>query len=95
MVKHLTQCPKSLQNKKNAPSRYGVDVFLVVGRGMFIWHAREGYGGANAVQSPKLVDWGLTKDSRHLSSYQMTHVLKNIANQWQILVHFSSFAMSI
>ena len=47
------------------------------------------------IQSPKLVDLDLTKDSRHLSSCQMTHVLNNIANQWQILVHFSSFAMSI
>ena len=25
----------------------------------------------------------------------MTHVLKNIAHHWQILVHFGSFAMSI
>jgi len=46
-----------------------------------VWYAREGYGGANAVQSPTLVEWGLTKDSRHLSSCQMTHVLINIANQ--------------
>ena len=60
-----------------------------------VWYAREGYGDANAIQSPKLVDCDLTKDSRHLSSCQMTHVLNNIANQWQILVHFSSFAMSV
>ena len=60
-----------------------------------VWYAREGYGDANAIQSPKLVDCDLTKDSRHLSSCQMTHVLNSIANQWQILVHFSSFAMSI
>ena len=55
----------------------------------------ERYGGANAIQSPKLVDWDLTKDSRHLSSCQMTHVSNNIANQWQTLLHFSLFAMSI
>ena len=60
-----------------------------------VWYAREGCGGGNAIQSLKLVDWDLTKDSRHLSSCQMTHVLNSIAKQWQILVHFSSFAMSI
>ena len=60
-----------------------------------VWYAREEYRDANATQSPTLVDWDLIKDSRHLLSCQMTHVLNNIANQWQILVHFSSFAMSI
>ena len=26
-----------------------------------VWYAREGYGGANAIQGPKLVDYDLTK----------------------------------
>ena len=46
-------------------------------------------------QSMKLADWDLPKDSRHLRSCQMTRVPKNTANQWQILVHFSSIVMSI
>ena len=60
-----------------------------------VWYAREGGGGADAVQSPNLVDSDLKQNSRHLSSCQMTHVLNNMANQWQILVNFSSFAISI
>ena len=64
-------------------------------RGRHVWYAREGYGGANAIQSPKLVDCVLTKDSRHLNSCQKIHVLNNTANQWQILARFSAFAMSI
>ena len=94
MVKHITQCPKGLQSKNMRLAIAGG------GRGFgsretHVWHAREGYGGADAVQSPKSVDWDLTQDSRYLSSYEMTCMLKNIANQWQILVHFSSFATSI
>ena len=54
---------------------------FVASRERHIWHAQERYGGTDAIQSPKLVDWDLTKDSRHLSSYQMTHALMNIANQ--------------
>ena len=72
----------------------GVDDFFVVGRGMFGMLERD-TKVSNAIQSPKLVDYDLTKDSRHLSSCQMTHVPNSIAKQWQILVHFSSFAMSI
>ena len=45
-----------------------------------VWYAREGCGGVNTIQSPKLVDWDLTKDSRHLNSFRKTHVLNNIAN---------------
>ena len=45
-----------------------------------VWYAQEGFGGANAIQSPTLAGWDLTKDSRHSSSCQMTHVLNNIAN---------------
>ena len=40
-----------------------------------VWYVRGGYGGVDTVQSPKLVDWDLRKDSRQLSSYQMSHVL--------------------
>ena len=64
-------------------------------RERYVWYARERYGDANAIQSPKFVDCGLPKDSRHLSGCQMTHVLNSIAKQWQILVHFTSFAISI
>ena len=86
--------PEKPSEQKNAPSRCRGWVFFCSLK-RHVWYARGGYGGANAVQRSKLVDWDLTKYSRHLSSCQMTHVLKNIANQWQILVHFSSFAMSI
>ena len=58
-------------------------------------HAWEVYGGVYAIQSPNLVDWDMRKDSRQLSSYQMSHVLQNIQNHWQILIHFSSFATLI
>ena len=47
------------------------------------------------MESKGLTFDNLTKDSRHLSSCQMTHVQNSTANQWQIFVHFSSFAMSI
>ena len=86
--------PKEPSEQKNALAGAGGGRFFR-SRERHVWYAREGYGGANAIQSPKLVDYDLTKDSRHLSSCQMTHVLNSIANQWQILVHFSSFAMSI
>ena len=64
----------------------GVGDFFVVARGMFGMLERD-MEVPNAIQSPKLVDYDLTKDSRHLSSCQMTHVLDSIANKWQILVH--------
>ena len=80
MVKHLTQCPESLQSKITPLSSTGGGRFFG-GQERHVWHAREEHGSANAVQSPKLVDWDLTKDPRYLNSYQMTHVLKNIANQ--------------
>ena len=79
MVKHLTQCPESLQSKK-VPSRcMGEVIFGSLER--HFWHAWEGCRGANAAANPKLVNWGLRKDSRQLSIYQMTHKLNNIANQ--------------
>ena len=86
--------PKEPSEQKNSRAGAGGVRFFVVGRGMFGMLKRDAEV-PNAIQSPKLVDYDLTKDSRHLSSGQMTHVLNNIANQWQILVHFSSFGMSI
>ena len=86
--------PKEPSEQKNSLAGAGGGRFFH-SRERHDWYAREGDGGANAIQSPKLVDYDLTKDSRHLSSCQMTHVLNSAANQWQILVHFSSFAMSI
>ena len=87
--------PKDPSEQNNTLAGAGGGNFLVVSRGMFGTYAREGSGRIDAVQSPKLVDWDLTKDSRHFSSSQMTHVLNNVANPWQILLRFSSFAMSI
>ena len=86
--------PKEPSEPKNALAGAGGGQFFH-SRERHVWDTREGYGGANAIQGPKLIDCDLTKDSRHLSSCQMTHVLNSIANQWQILVHFNSFAMSI
>ena len=54
----------SLQSKTMSLAGAGGGKFFG-SRKRHVWHAREGYGGANAVQSPKLVDWRLTKDARH------------------------------
>ena len=86
--------PKRPFRAKKSQRVQGLGDFFVVGRDMFSMLERD-TEVPNAIQSPKLVDYDLTKDSRHLSSCQMTHVLNSIAKQWQILVHFSSFAMSI
>ena len=48
---------------------------------VFDWHASEGQGGANLVQSQSLVDLEPKKDSRQLKINQMTHVLKNIGSK--------------
>ena len=62
MAKHLTQHPKILQSKITPLASTGGWRFFG-SRERHAWHAREGYGSANAVQSPKLVDWDPTKDS--------------------------------
>ena len=86
--------PKEPSEQKKSLAGAGGGPYFVVGRGMFGMLERD-TEVPNAIQSPKLVDYDLTKDSRHLSGCQMTHLLNSIAKQWQILVHFSSFAMSI
>ena len=86
--------PEEPSDQKMAPSQCRGGRFFG-SRKRHVWYAREGYEGANSVQSPKLVDWGLTRYSIHLNSYHMTHVLKNIVNQWQILVHLSSFVTPV
>ena len=49
----------------------------------------------DAIQSAKIVGFDLTKHLRWLSSHPMTQVVKNVTNQCQILVHFSSCTPSI
>ena len=71
--------PKEPLEQKNALAGARGGRFFC-SRERHVWYARGGYGGANAIQSPKLVDCDLTKDSRHLSSCQMTHMQNNIAN---------------
>ena len=74
--------PKEPSEQKTPPQPVqGVGDFFVVGRGMFGMLERD-TEVPNAIQSPKLVDYDLTNDSRHLSSCQMTHVLNRLANQW-------------
>ena len=53
--------PKDPSEQKNALAGSGGGQFFH-SREKHIWYAREGYGGVNVIQSPKLVDWGLTKD---------------------------------
>ena len=70
-TKHNAQ--RSFRAKK-CPSRCrGWTIFQ--SRERHVSYAREGYGDGNAIQSPKLVDCGLIKDSSHLSSCQVTPVL--------------------
>ena len=64
MTEHLTYCPKSLQSKKKLAGA-GVGRFFD-SRERCVWRAREGYGGANATQSPKSVDWDLTREYKTL-----------------------------
>ena len=63
--------------------------------GVFGMLGRDAAGGANAAQSPALVNWDLRKSSRQLSIYQMTHKLNNLVSQGQIMINFNSTATSI
>ena len=53
--------PEELSEQKNAPLADVGGGRFFGGRERCVWRAREGHGGADAVQSPKLVDWDLTK----------------------------------
>ena len=53
--------PKETSEQKNVE---GVSMFCSWER--HVWCAPEGYGGANAIQSPKEVDWDLTKGVKAL-----------------------------
>ena len=54
------------------------------------WHEWAGWWSVNAIESPKTIEWNLTKDLRWLSSHLMTQVASNILNCWQRLIKFSS-----
>ena len=56
MVKHLTQCQKSLKSKQTPLAGAGVND-SVGSLKRHVWHSQERYEGVNAVQSPTLVDW--------------------------------------
>ena len=47
--------PKEPSEQKNSLAGAGGGRFFR-SRERHVWYAREGYGGANAIQSPKLVD---------------------------------------
>ena len=48
MIKHLTQCPKSLQSEKK-PLAGAAGGRFFGSRERHVWHAREGYGGVDAI----------------------------------------------
>ena len=53
--------PKEPSEQKNALAGAGGER-LFRSRERHVWYAREGYGGATAIQSPKLVGCVLTKE---------------------------------
>ena len=75
--------PKEPSEQKNARAGAGGGRFFRSWE-RHVWYARGGYGGANAIQSPKLVDWGLTKDSRHLST--SSSLRDTVVTRWIIMV---------